>query len=93
MRKPRLKIDGEGFYHVTSRCVDRTFRFKDTPVHFPVFVRKNTQAGDLVREQIPVLLRVLGRDAQENEQTGAGTGGEELSLGGHAAFRDPLQHG
>ena len=29
MRKPRLKIDGEGFYHVTSRCVDRTFRFKD----------------------------------------------------------------
>ena len=30
MRKPRLKIDGEGFYHVTSRCVDRTFRFKDT---------------------------------------------------------------
>ena len=30
MRKPRLKIDGEGFYHVTSRCVDRTFRFADT---------------------------------------------------------------
>jgi REP element-mobilizing transposase RayT len=29
MRKPRLKNDGEGFYHVTSRCVDRTFRFKD----------------------------------------------------------------
>ena len=29
MRKPRLKIDGEGFYHVTSRCVDRSFRFKD----------------------------------------------------------------
>ena len=29
MRKPRLKIDGEGFYHVTSRCVDRSFRFAD----------------------------------------------------------------
>ena len=29
MRKPRLKNDGEGFYHVTSRCVDRTFRFND----------------------------------------------------------------
>ncbi len=29
MRKPRLKNEGEGFYHVTSRCVDRTFRFKD----------------------------------------------------------------
>jgi len=27
MRKPRIKNDGEGFYHVTSRCVDRTFRF------------------------------------------------------------------
>ena len=27
MRKPRLKNEGEGFYHVTSRCVDRTFRF------------------------------------------------------------------
>ena len=29
MRKARLKNDGEGFYHVTSRCVDRTFRFDD----------------------------------------------------------------
>ena len=29
MRKPRLKIEGEGFYHVTSRCVDRSFRFAD----------------------------------------------------------------
>ncbi len=29
MRKPRLKNDGEGFYHVTSRCVDRSFRFND----------------------------------------------------------------
>ena len=29
MRKARLKSDGEGFYHVTSRCVDRTFRFDD----------------------------------------------------------------
>ncbi len=29
MRKTRLKNDGEGFYHVTSRCVDRTFRFDD----------------------------------------------------------------
>ncbi len=29
MRKPRIKNDGEGFYHVTSRCVDRTFRFDD----------------------------------------------------------------
>ncbi len=29
MRKPRLKIDGEGFYHVTSRCVDRSFRFNE----------------------------------------------------------------
>ncbi len=29
MRKPRLKIAGEGFYHVTSRCVDRSFRFTD----------------------------------------------------------------
>ena len=29
MRKPRLKNEGEGFYHVTSRCVDRTFRFAD----------------------------------------------------------------
>ena len=29
MRKLRLKNDGEGFYHVGSRCVDRTFRFDD----------------------------------------------------------------
>ena len=29
MRKLRLKNDGEGFYHVGSRCVDRTFRFND----------------------------------------------------------------
>ena len=29
MRKPRLKNEGEGFYHVTSRCVDRSFRFAD----------------------------------------------------------------
>jgi REP element-mobilizing transposase RayT len=29
MRKLRLKNEGEGFYHVTSRCVDRTFRFDD----------------------------------------------------------------
>ena len=29
MRKPRLKIEGEGFYHVNSRCVDRSFRFAD----------------------------------------------------------------
>ena len=29
MRKPRLKNDGDGFYHVTSRCVDRSFRFAD----------------------------------------------------------------
>ncbi len=29
MRKLRIKNDGEGFYHVTSRCVDRTFRFND----------------------------------------------------------------
>ncbi len=29
MRKLRMKNDGEGFYHVTSRCVDRTFRFED----------------------------------------------------------------
>ncbi len=29
MRKLRMKNDGEGFYHVTSRCVDRTFRFDD----------------------------------------------------------------
>ena len=29
MRKPRLKNEGEGFYHVTSRCVDRSFRFVD----------------------------------------------------------------
>ena len=29
MRKPRLKNDGEGFYHVTSRCVDRSFRFNE----------------------------------------------------------------
>ena len=29
MRKLRTKNDGEGFYHVTSRCVDRTFRFND----------------------------------------------------------------
>ncbi len=27
MRKLRLKNEGEGFYHVGSRCVDRTFRF------------------------------------------------------------------
>ena len=29
MRKLRLKNEGEGFYHVGSRCVDRTFRFDD----------------------------------------------------------------
>ena len=29
MRKLRIKNEGEGFYHVTSRCVDRTFRFND----------------------------------------------------------------
>ena len=29
MRKLRLKNDGEGFYHVGSRCVDRAFRFND----------------------------------------------------------------
>ena len=29
MRKPRLKNDGEGFYHVTSRCVDGSFRFNE----------------------------------------------------------------
>ena len=29
MRKLRLKNVGEGFYHVSSRCVDRTFRFDD----------------------------------------------------------------
>ncbi len=29
MRKLRLKNVGEGFYHVGSRCVDRTFRFDD----------------------------------------------------------------
>ncbi len=29
MRKPRIKNDGEGFYHVTSRCVDRAFKFDD----------------------------------------------------------------
>ena len=29
MRKLRLKNDGEGFYHVGSRCVDSTFRFDD----------------------------------------------------------------
>ena len=29
MRKLRLKNDGESFYHVGSRCVDRTFRFDD----------------------------------------------------------------
>ena len=29
MRKPRMKNEGEGFYHVTSRCVDRAFKFND----------------------------------------------------------------
>ena len=29
MRKLRLKNDGEGFYNVGTRCVDRTFRFDD----------------------------------------------------------------
>ena len=29
MRKPRMKNEGEGFYHVTSRCVDRAFKFDD----------------------------------------------------------------
>ncbi len=29
MRKQRLKNDGEGFYNVGTRCVDRTFRFDD----------------------------------------------------------------
>ncbi len=29
MRKPRIKNEGEGFYHVTSRCVDRAFKFND----------------------------------------------------------------
>ena len=29
MRKLRLKNEGEGFYHVGSRCVDRAFRFND----------------------------------------------------------------
>ncbi len=29
MRKLRIKNDGEGFYHVTSRCVERAFKFND----------------------------------------------------------------
>ena len=29
MRKLRIKNDGEGFYHVTSRCVERAFKFDD----------------------------------------------------------------
>ena len=29
MRKLRIKNYGEGFYHVTSRCVDRAFKFDD----------------------------------------------------------------
>ena len=29
MRKLRIKNEGEGFYHVTSRCVDRAFKFDD----------------------------------------------------------------
>lgn len=29
MRRHRIKLDGEGFYHVTTRCVDKDFKFKD----------------------------------------------------------------
>ena len=29
MRKLRIKNEGEGFYHVTSRCVERAFKFDD----------------------------------------------------------------
>lgn len=29
MRKLRIKSPGEGFYHITSRCVDRAFKFED----------------------------------------------------------------
>ena len=41
MRKLRLKTDGEGFYHVGSRCVDRTFRFdNDDKTHIVDQIRR-----------------------------------------------------
>ena len=78
MRKLRLKNDGEGFYNVGTRCVDRTFRFDDDDkTHIVNQIRRmadfcgievNTYA--VMTNHIHLLLHVLPkRELNDDELT------------------------
>ena len=76
MRKLRLKNDGEGFYHVGSRCVDRTFRFDDEDkthvvdqiLRMAEFCGMEVNTYSVMTNHIHILLHVLPkRELTDNE--------------------------
>lgn len=67
MRKPRIKLEGEGFYHVTTRCVDKDFKFKDADkaaieaeMHrLAVFCGAEICAYAVMSNHLHILVRIL----------------------------------
>ena len=79
MRKLRLKSDGEGFYHVGSRCVDRTFRFNDEDkthivdqIHrMAVFCGIEVNTYAVMTNHFHILLHVLPKAELTDEELAA----------------------
>ena len=86
MRKLRLKNDGEGFYHVGSRCVDRTFRFDDNDkTHIVDQMRRMAQFCGIevntyavMTNHFHILVHVLPKGELTDEELDAIAGGGKV---------------
>ena len=92
MRKLRLKNDGEGFYHVGSRCVDRTFRFDDEDKTHVVdqirrmaaFCGMEVNTYSVMTNHIHILLHVLPKRELTDDELAS----RVAALYGHAKAED-----